>query len=200
MIRIVSILQLLLFFLLCLSIFYFGNCLFAKKLLRVEPKMAALYVSSMMLIGTFGEVFVNRLYDILLGHPLWTYQVAPIHHALSSQYAFFLWGIYGLHLYLLHGALDGKKMNSEKYMRYFFWIEGVAIEFITNSLFIICFHKYLFYYPANDLWHITSIQSFPAYFAGSFVIVQALKRFKKDPMYFIVMNLLLASVLVFFSV
>lgn len=193
-----SILQLVLFFLLCLVIFYLGNCLFARKIIRIEPRMAALYASTMMLIGTFGEVFANRLYEVVVGHPLWTYEVAPVHHGLTSQYAFFLWGIYGLHIYLLHGALDGKRINSEKYMRYFFWIEGVVIEFIVNVLFILCFQRYLFYYPANDLWHITSVQSLPAYFVASFVIVSALRNFKKNPRFFTAMNIALATVFVFF--
>jgi hypothetical protein len=190
--------QLSAFFALCVAIVYFGNCVFAKRLIRIEPKMAALYVSTLALIGIYGEIFVNKLYDVLFGHPLWTYRIEPIHGGLSSKYAFFLWGIYGLHIYLLHGALKGRRINSKKYMTYIFGFEGVAIEFITNSLFLIIFNRYLFYYPANDLWHITSLQGIPCYIAGGWVISKSLERFKQDPKFFIVMNLLLTSVIVFF--
>ncbi len=190
--------QLILFFLLCLSIVYLGNSFFAKKFIKIELKVAAVYIATMILIGVFGEIFVNKSYDILFGHPLWTYTVMPIHGGLSSKYAVFLWGIYGLHIYLFHGALDGRRFNSKQYMKYFFWFEGVAIEFITNSLFLLCFHKYLFYYPANDLWHLTSIQGFPCYFAAGFIIIQSLDHFKKNPKFFVPMCLVLTTVVVFF--
>lgn len=190
--------QLFAFFLLCAAIVYLGNSMFARKLIKIEPKMAALYISTMMLIGVYGEIFINKTYDIIIGHPLWTYRVAPIHGGLSSQYAFFLWGIYGLHIYLLHGAKDGKHINSKKYMTYIFGLEGVAIEFITNSLFLLCFSgAYLFYYPASDLWHITSFQALPCYIAAGWVIRKSLARFTKDPKFFTVMNILLTSVIVF---
>lgn len=194
-----SITQLFLFFALCVVIVYILNCVIARKILHVDAKMLAVYVSAMMLIGVFGEIFINQLYQWIVGHSLWEYRVLPIHDAHSSRFAFFLWGVYGLHIYLLHGVLDGTFFNSKLYMRYCFWLEGVAIEFVTNSLFLLWFGTYLFYYPANDLWHITSVQGFPCYFAASFVIVSALKRFKKDPKFFIVMNLLLTGVIVFFT-
>jgi hypothetical protein len=193
-----SVAQLILFFLLCLSIVYFGNSLFAKKFIKIEPKTAAVYISAMMMIGIFGEIFVNKSYDVLFGHPLWTYQIMPIHGGLSSKYAVWLWGIYGLHIYLLHGALDGRRFNEKHYMKYVFWLEGVAVEFITNSLFLLCFHRYLFYYPASDLWHITSMQGFPCYFAAGYIITRSLAHFKKDPRFFIPMTLLLTAVVVFF--
>ena len=193
-----GLVQLVSFFMLCVAIVYFGNCLFAKKLIRIEPMMATLYVSTLVLIGIYGEIFVNKMYEVVFGHPLWTYYIEPIHNGLSSRYSFFLWGVYGLHIYLLHGAKDGRQINSKKYMTYVFGFEGVAIEFITNSLFLIIFSKYLFYYPANDLWHITSLQGIPAYIVAGWIITKSLKRFKKDPKFFIAMNLLLTAVIVFF--
>lgn len=194
-----NLLQLIGFFILCTAIVYFGNCIFAKKFIRIEPKMAMLYVSTLALLGIFGEIFVNSVYHFFFGTALWEYHIYPIHHGYSSQFAVFLWGIYGLHLYLLHGALAGRKITSKKYMTYVFAFEGVAIEFITNALFLLSFGEYLFYYPPSDLWHLTSVQVLPAYLAGGFIIVKTLKRFKKDPWFFIIMNLLLTGVVVFLA-
>jgi hypothetical protein len=46
------------------------NCTLAGKFLSVKPKLAILYVSTMTLIGIFGELFVNNLYKIVFGHGL----------------------------------------------------------------------------------------------------------------------------------
>jgi hypothetical protein len=165
----------------------------------VEVKTLLVYMTSVALIGVYGEIFCGSLYYLLFKTPLWEYRVLPIHHAYTSLYSIVIWGMYGFHLYLLHDTLNTKCFISPNVLILLFSVEAIILEVFLNISSLVIFKEYVFYYFPNDLWHLTSIQALPAYFLAGVVIVKTLKRFKADPKFFIIMNICLLSVVVAFS-
>ena len=103
---------LILFSISWVAIIYGFNCILQKKFLIPEIKMLLLYSATVTVIGLFGEVFLSTLYHFIFGKPLWVYYFYPIHHGYTSLYSLFMWGLYGFHLYLLHGHLKNKMIKN----------------------------------------------------------------------------------------
>ena len=144
----------------------------------------------------FGEVFSDNLYAAAFGKPLWLYHVPSIHHGYTSYYSVFLWGLYGFYLYLFHDTLHGWNIHSTRKLALIVSLEAIVLEILYNSSHLLVFGDYIFYYLPSDLWHLTSIQAIPFYFLAGAAIVKTIKRFKADPLFFILMNALLVVVLV----
>ena len=161
--------------------------------------MLLLYSATVTVIGLFGEVFLSTLYHFIFGKPLWVYYFYPIHHGYTSLYSLFMWGLYGFHLYLLHGHLKNKNIQSDRNLALIISGEAVFLEVIYNFSFLMVFNHFIFYYTPSDLWHLSSLQAVPLYFLAGLVIVKTLRRFSKDPVFFIKMSYLFALVFVFFS-
>lgn len=187
------------FTLLWVAIVYFGNCLFARSWKKVEPKMALLYFMTVALIGVFGEIFLDSVYNLFVGHPLWVYNILPIHNSYTSSYAVIAWGLYGFHLYLLHGSLGKWSINKTKHLVLIFSFEALVLEALLTLSARLFLGEYMYYYLPGDLWHVSSVQNFPFYFICGFVILKTLKRFKTDPIFFSAMSTALLSVIVFLS-
>ncbi len=184
------------------AIFWFAaaygfNCILARKFKKIDLKYAALYITSLGMLGVFGEVLVGQLYNFLFDKPLWLYHVLPIHSGYTSSYAPVIWGGLGFHLYLLHGTLSARKRRSLNQLALFFAGETLIVEILGNYTYKVAFHDYIFYYFPNDLWHLTSIQTLPFYLAAGFVTIFTISKLKTDPIFFSCMALGLASVLVF---
>jgi hypothetical protein len=180
------------------AIIYFFNSAIAKRLKVIDFKIALLYISTVVLSGTFGEVFINSIYNFLFNVPLWEYKLFPIHNAYTSYYSMFIWSMYGFYLYLLH---DNLKSNNYpvRTLAVIVSIEAIILEFLFNLSHLFIFKDYIFYYLPSDIWHLTSLQAIPFYFLAGFVIIKSIKRFKADPWFFIPMNILLVFTLVFLA-
>src|SRR5262249_20167202 len=100
--------KLLCFSLLCLCLIYLVNSAISRKWRQIKLKPALLYMSSVAMIGVYGEIFVGSLYKLLFDNTLWVYRVYPIHDGYTSRYGVFLWAMLGFHLYLLGGFLKEK--------------------------------------------------------------------------------------------
>jgi hypothetical protein len=180
-------------------IIYFFNCLLAKKFVVPNPKIALVYISCITVVGVFGEVFIDSVYNFFIGEPLWVYHLLPIHNGYTSYYSLFIWGLYGFHLYLFHENLKGRNIYSEKKMPLIIAVEAITLELLFNISHLWFFGSYIFYYLPNDLWHLTSFVAVPFYFFAGFILIKSLKRFIKDPLFFIIMSYLFAGVLVFMA-
>ena len=181
------------------SIIYLFNSALAKKFKKVDPKIALLYVSSVAIIGVFGEVFVDSFYNLIFKTPLWQYQILPIHNSYTSYYSVVIWGMYGFYLYLLHDHLSGYNIQKSRTLALIVSIEAIVLEILFNFSHLAIFKRYIFYYTPGDLWHLTSLLAIPFYFLAGLAIVKSIKRFKADPSFFIVMNALLVLTLVFLA-
>jgi hypothetical protein len=193
-------LHLYLFALLWLGIMYLLNGVIAKKIKKVDIKMALLYFCTVAAIGVFGEIFLDSIYNYFVGNPLWEYKILPIHHAYTSMYAPVIWGIYGFHLYLLHDTFEKKwSFTKTRYLALVFSVEALLFEALltTSSKFLL--GDFMYYYFPGDLWHVSSFQNLPFYFICGVIIIQTMRRFKKYPVFFMLMCVFLTSVVVFFD-
>lgn len=192
--------KLILFALLWLVIIYLVNSLIVRRWKTIELKRAVLYFLTVALIGVFGEIFLDSTYRFFVGHPLWRYNILPIHNAYTSYYAVVVWGLYGLHLYLLHDSLSSKwSINKTKHLALIFSVEALVAEALLTISSRLLLGKYMYYYLPSDLWHVTSIQNMPFYFICGVVILKTLRRFKPEPLFFSGMSVALLYVVVFLS-
>lgn len=195
-----SPLKLCLFALAWASIIYLVNSAIAGQWKRLEWKPAALYFSTVALIGLFGEIFLDASYRFFVGHPLWYYNILPIHGGYTSSYAVITWGLYGLHLYLLHDSLATRwSITRMRHLVLIFSFEALLLEALLTLSARLVFGKYLYYYLPGDLWHVTSVQNFPFYFICGVVTLRTLQHFRTDPTTHIRLNFFLLYVLVFLT-
>lgn len=178
---------------------YAYDCLLARQWIRIEPKLMLLYFTTVAMIGIFGEIFLDTAYNFFVGQPLWYYNILPIHGGYTSSFAIVTWGIYGAHLYLLHGNLAARwSITRTRHLALIFCFEALILEALLTLSAKVVFGEYLYYYLPGDLWHVTSVQNIPFYFICGVVILKSLKRFKSDPIFFSGMATFLTLVMVFF--
>jgi len=192
-------LSLTLFGILWLGIIYGLNCLIARQFKRINVKTALLYFVAVGAIGLFGEIFLDTIYNFFVGTPLWRYNILPIHNAYTSAYAPIVWGIYGFHLYLLHGTFEKWSITRTRYLALILCFEALIIEAALTISAKFLLGDFMYYYYPGDLWHVTSLQNIPFYFICGAIIVQSMRRFKKDRLFFALMCAFLILVIVFFT-
>lgn len=191
--------SLILFAFMWAIIVYLINSLIVGKWKKIEVKTAILYFFTVALIGLYGEIFLDTVYNHFVGYPLWRYNILPIHNAYTSSFAVIVWGIYGFHLYLLHDTLGSKwSINKTKHLALIFCLEALVAEALLTVSAKLLLGKYMYYYLPADLWHVSSFQNIPFYFICGLIIIKTIKRFKADPKFFSVMSASLLFVLVFF--
>jgi hypothetical protein len=179
---------------------YLLNSAIAVRFKHVQLKPALLYFMTVALIGVFGEIFLDTFYKLVVGHPLWYYNYFPIQHGYTSSYAVVTWGIYGFHLYLLHDSLAAKwSITKTRHLALIFSLEALAMEAMVTLAARAYLGKYMYYYLPSDLWHVSSFQNIPFYFICGVVILQTMKRFRKDPVFFTIMSACLVFVLLFLT-
>ncbi len=178
--------------------FYLANSGIARSFKKIDTKMALLYVTTVALIGIYGEIFLDTSYNYFVGVPLWEYNILPIHGGYTSAYAPIIWGTYGFHLYLLHHTLKTRwSINNPWLFVFLFSIEALLIESIVTIAARLYLGEFMYYYTPGDLWHVTSIQNLPFYFICGMIIMKTLGSFKSDPWFFSGMSIALISVVVF---
>jgi hypothetical protein len=195
-----SITSLILFGLMWFVILYLINAAIAKKFKKIDAQIAALYFFTVAMIGLFGEIFLDTIYNYFVGQPLWRYNILPIHGGYTSIFAIILWGLYGFHLYMLHDTLGSRwSIYKTKHLVLIFGLEALIIESLLTISAKLLLGEFMYYYYPGDLWHVTSIQNLPFYFICGFVILKTIPRFKADPQFFILMSSALTFVIAFMA-
>ncbi len=181
------------------AIVYDATCLLRRSFVKIDIKLAALYVTFVAMFGPLGEIIVGTLYSALFGQPLWQYRILPVHNGYTSLFAPFVWGIGGFYLYMMHEIVRRHRSISNLKASLIHMTEMICVEFLINLSFLLIFGTYIFYYLPGDLWHIVSIQTLPFYIAAGFVITTAIKRLRKDPVFFSVMSTGILGVVVYLT-
>lgn len=182
------------------AVLYILNSVIAGLPKKIDPKQALLYISSVAMIGVFGEILLDTAYNHFVGHPLWRYNILPFHHGYTSYYALVAWGLYGFHLYLLHGSLaDRWSITKTRHLAIIFCFEALLLEALLTLSARAVFGTYLYYYLPSDLWHVSSLQNIPFYFICGVVILKTVRRFRGDPLFFTAMCASLTYVLLFLT-
>lgn len=179
-------------------VLYLLNSAIAGRFKHVEPRKAMLYFFTVALIGLYGEIFLDTIYNHFVGRPLWRYNILPIYSGYTSSYAIMTWGLYGFHLYLLHNTLGSKwSITRTKHLALIFSVEALVLEAALTISALFFFGKYMYYYYPPDLWHVSTVQNIPFYFICGLIILKTMKRFRRDPVFFSAMSAALLFVLVF---
>ncbi len=181
-------LKLLVFSLVWCVVIYSFNSLIAKKFIKIQLRPLITYILTMASLGLFGEIMYGIIYEAIFGSPLWQYHVLPIHNAYTSVYSLYLWGMVGVHLYLLHTTLKTRSITSTHKLAFIFCIEAIVLEALVNLSFLAVFGGFIYYYLPNDLWHITSLQTLPLYLLAGYIAVTAMTLASKTPRYALVGN------------
>lgn len=190
--------SLVLFALYLFAFVYLLNSLIALQWKKIDLKKTTLYFFTVAMIGIYGELFLDTVYKFFVGRPLWHYNILPIHNGYTSSFAVVVWGIYGIHLCLLHDSLGSKwSINKTKHLALIFSIEALVMEAIVTISAKLFLGKYLYYYLPSDLWHVSSFQNIPFYFICGLIILKTIKRFRADPLFFSAMSASLIFVVVF---
>lgn len=170
------------------------------KPLQTDFRLLALYITSVTMIGIFGEIFLDTTYNMVVGRPLWHYQILPIHSTYTSYYAIVLWGMLGFYLYYMHQILKHNfHVQSKWKIATIFAGEALILESIINLASLWVFGKLIYFYTPDDLWHVTSVQNFPFYFVCGLLIVVILKRFQTFPIFFSLFNCFIVLIILLAS-
>jgi len=179
---------------------YLLNCLISRSLKRINLKQAVLYFCTTAMIGLFGEIFLDTFYKWAFGTPLWRYNVAPIHLAYTSSFAIVTWGLYGFHLYLLHGTLRARSISKSWHLALIISVEALFLEAALTLSAKPFFGDFMYYYYPNGLWHVSAFQNIPFYFIFGFVIINVLRRFQTSPRFFSILAAWLTFIIAFMTV
>ncbi|MBP7857802.1 MAG: hypothetical protein WAW63_01570 [Candidatus Saccharimonadales bacterium] len=178
---------------------YLVSAVFLQQLPKLHVTKTVLYVIGLSALGLVGEVTINSVYNYFAGSPLWQYRIVPIHHAYTSLYAVFLWGIAGLAMYLTLYILDKKRVTSLHLKALILCFESWVFETMVNVSFYAVFGRYIFYYLPSDMGHFTSMQVVPFYLIVSYILILIFRRYENDPAFFILYSMGLGWVIAFLA-
>ena len=180
------------------GVVYLLDSLYARRWLTVKREIIS-YIAAAVLIGVFGEVFVETVYNAAIGQPLWHYQFLPVHHGYTSLFSVILWAMYGAHLYWVRETLDKKfgKITKWKLVS-IFAIESLLLETFANLVWLGVFGYLIYYYTPSDLWHVTTLVNVPCYFGAAWAMLGTVRRFKTDIWFFATISALIVLVFLVF--
>jgi hypothetical protein len=165
---------------LCFSgLYYLGLCLYVRRVVPIEPKKLAFYITLFCLFGLAGELLVNNAWHLLFGVPLWEYKLFPFHNGDVSYFFIWIWGGLGYYRYLNDTAIHHFKPDEYLKPGLIMGAEAVLLELAYNGFFYLLFGGYIFYYLPADLGpfsHLSCLEVIPFYFAVGFFTSRILAR------------------------
>lgn len=180
------------------AVVYLLDSLYARKWLGLTREVIA-YIAAAVLVGVFGEVFVETIYNAFVGQPLWHYQFLPVHNTYTSLFSVVLWAMYGVHLYWVRKTLDIKYGKIAKWkLASVFAVESLLLETFANLAWLAAFGYLIYFYTPTDLWHVTTLVNIPCYFGASWAMIGVVKRFKTDLRFYALMSALIVVVFLVF--
>lgn len=164
-------------------IFYLLGSLLLRVWIRIDVYQLILAMAVAFLVAIVCEVFLGKLYFLVIGEPLWQYRVWPIHDGYTSVLNFIIWPVYGYYLYFLHHVLHSKRIVLRPY-----WLHGLAsgidgplLEILANGFFLLFYGTFYFYYLPDDMRHLTSIQVVPLYMVMGIILSLVLEYLRERP-------------------
>jgi len=164
-------------------LFYLLGSLLLRRWIRIELYPLLLSMAVAFLVAIVCEVWLGKLYYLVVGKPLWQYRVWPIHDGYTSALNFIIWPVYGYYVYFVHQVLAAKRVNIQPA-----WLKGLAsgfdgplLEILANGFFLLFYGTFYFYYLPGDLRHFTSIQVIPLYMVMGVILSLVLDRLLLQP-------------------
>lgn len=166
-----------------MAVFYLLASLLTRSWIRVDIYHLALCMAVAFLVAIVCEVYLGKLYYLVVGKPLWQYRVWPIHDGYTSVLNFIIWPVYGYYLYFLTRVLHRRRPPGPAH-----WTRGLAsgldgplLEILANGFFLLFYGTFYFYYLPADLNHYTSLQVVPLYMVMGVLLVLLLNYFESRP-------------------
>ena len=164
-------------------LFYLLGSLLVRRWIRIDPYSLALSMSVAFLVAIVCEVYLGKLYYIVVGEPLWQYRVWPIHDGYTSVLNFIIWPVYGYYIYFLHQVLHARRVVIRPA-----WLKGIAsgvdgplLEILANGFFLLFYGTFYFYYLPGDMRHYTSVQVVPLYMVMGVILTLLLDYLLERP-------------------
>jgi hypothetical protein len=146
-------------------LFYVLASLLSRRWIKIDAYQLLLFMSVAFLVAIVCEVYLGKLYQLVVGRPLWQYRVWPIHDGYTSALNFIIWPVYGYYWYFLHHVLQQRRLLFRRS-----WMNGISsgidgplLEILANGFFLLFYGTFYFYYLPDDLRHYTSVQVVPLY-------------------------------------
>jgi hypothetical protein len=136
--------------------------------IRFEPRKFVYSVTLFILLGATGEAFLNSMWDIVFGWPLWEYRLYPAHGGDISLFFPMIWGIFGTYSYLRDQVVGGMHLGGGPLSMVVIGAEAILLELSVNMPYGAIFGDYILSYtPANlgPFSHYSWLQFIPFYAA-----------------------------------
>ena len=169
--------------LLGVCIFYLLGSLLTRQWVRIEAYPLALSMAVAFLVAVVCEVYLGKLYYLLMGERLWQYRVWPIHDGYTSMLNFIVWPVYGYYVYFFHHVLQQHAIVIRPR-----WLQGLVsgfdgplLEILANGFFLLFYGTFYFYYLPDDMRHFTSVQVAPLYMVMGVILTLLLDVLLRQP-------------------
>ena len=169
--------------LLGVCIFYLLGSLLTRQWVRIDAYPLALSMAVAFLVAVVCEVYLGKLYYLLMGERLWQYRVWPIHDGYTSMLNFIVWPIYGYYVYFFHHVLQQHAIIIRPR-----WLQGLVsgfdgplLEILANGFFLLFYGTFYFYYLPDDMRHFTSVQVAPLYMVMGVILTLLLDALLRQP-------------------
>jgi len=168
------------FFLTFTTLIYLFNSWLEGKWVSINLPRVILFVGAMGGLGPIGEILVNSVARFFFHHPLWVYQLLPVHGGDTSMVMSVIWPLYGFHIYCFHNALKAKRDKTTDFdLAFFVGVDAITLEVLVNIFTIFFFYTYIFFYLAGDLQHLSTALIFIPYVISGYVIVKVVHLLEK---------------------
>ncbi len=164
-------------------LFYLLGSLLLREWVRIDVYQLSLSMAVAFLVAIVCEVYLGKLYYLVMGEHLWQYRVWPIHDGYTSVLNFIVWPVYGYYVYFFHHVLQQKSIMIRPH-----WLKGLVsgfdgplLEILANGFFLLFYGTFYFYYLPNDMRHFTSIQVIPLYMVMGVILTLLLEELLKHP-------------------
>jgi hypothetical protein len=152
---------------------YLSACALARRWLPLEPSRLMLYMGATFFCAALAEIAVDEAFVAVLGRPAWLYQVWPVHGGFTSAAGVAMWPLYGVFVYLLHGALRGNPrlrfLDNDMGKALLVAVDAMLLEVAANAFTLVGFRSFFFFYLVPDLHHFTTWEIFIPYILAGVV-------------------------------
>ena len=169
--------------LLGVGLFYLLGSLLSRQWIRIDAYQLALSMAVAFLVAVVCEVYLGKLYFLVMGERLWQYRVWPIHDGYTSMLNFIIWPVYGYYVYFFHQVLQQNAIiiRPQWLKGLLSGVDGPLLEILANGFFLLFYGTFYFYYLPDDMRHFTSLQVVPLYMVMGVILTLLLETLLRKP-------------------
>ncbi len=165
------------------TLFYLLGSLLTRQWIRIDAYQLALSMAVAFLVAVVCEVYLGKLYYLVMGERLWQYRVWPVHDGYTSMLNFIIWPVYGYYVYFFHQVLrqNAITIRPQWLKGLLSGVDGPLLEILANGFFLLFYGTFYFYYLPDDMRHYTSVQVVPLYMVMGVILTLLLEALLRRP-------------------